>query len=195
MRLPTGAARCAVEQRSAAHQLFQPTCDKTSNPIRTSFRLAIANYLMLLFISPFLLLLIHVSCDLDLLDLVSVLPTSDGNRLKLVHATRSWRFGIPTFITMNNSMEAGHQNKLFGQIFNEHYSYYPDEEYTKESKKKGLFHGARAGDVRSAISPFLAHAHIVAQEKLLSDSHGNRGPYKWMLYGQIMLLKTVLVEL
>ena len=138
------------------------------------------------FLSPFLLLLTQASADLDLLDIVSVLPTSDGNRLKLVHATRSWRFGIPTFITMNNSLEASHQNKLFRQEFNEHYLYYPDEEYTLESKKKGLFHGARAGDVRSAISPFLAHAHFLAQAKLLNDSHGSGGSYKWMLYGKFM---------
>jgi hypothetical protein len=37
----------------------------------------------------------------------------------------------------------------------------------------GPQHAKRPGDLRSAISPFLAHAYLVNVSR----------PYKWMLYG------------
>ena len=119
---------------------------------------------------------------LTLDDLVSVIPTCEGSRQRILAATRSWRFGIRTFIATNASAErALFQSQLYGGPgFRETYAHFPDETYITDpvTNKKQRFHGARAGDWRSAISPFLAHAHYVAANA------SSQQRYKWMLYGR-----------
>ena len=110
--------------------------------------------------------------SLSLNDLAFAMPTSTS-RHSLVMATRAGREGVRTVIATNDTRAAlkdlvssgsmaGHSSETILE--------YPDEIYN--STLQGP-HAPRPGDVRSALTPFMAHAHF------LRTSH----QYKWMLYG------------
>jgi hypothetical protein len=111
-------------------------------------------------------------------DLIAVIPTCEG-REEIIAGSRAWRPGLRTFITTNvtrgppSSFNGDQQLIKETEVHGETYRTVADEKYVDGAR----FHGARPGDLRSAISPFLAHTHY----SKMSD------PYKWMLYGESCL--------
>ncbi|GAX82097.1 hypothetical protein CEUSTIGMA_g9525.t1 [Chlamydomonas eustigma] len=104
-------------------------------------------------------------------DFIAVIPTCEG-REEIISGSRAWRQGIRTFIATNASRHLPSfkkDNQTVESKDGETYRCILDEKYTSGVR----FHGARPGDLRSAISPFLAHAHYSNKSET----------YKWMLYG------------
>ena len=113
---------------------------------------------------------------LSMEDLVVAMPTFDG-RHPLALATRSWRASMRTIITTNDTRVAGRAAAQApggrvetGISSTETYLAYPDELGAFNSAR----HAPRPGDVRSAITPFLAHSHL----------RNTSQTYKWLLYGE-----------
>ena len=109
---------------------------------------------------------------LSVRDLVAAIPTFD-KRHGLTQASRAWRHGLGhSFIVTNATtvvcaaLSASRDNINFRET----YSHFPDR---PPSGTFGLTHDMGTWTIRSAIAPFLAHAHMV------KTSH----TYKWMLYG------------
>lgn len=122
------------------------------------------------------LCIVRVS-GLSMEDLVVAMPTFDG-RHPLVLATRSWRASMRTIVTTNDTRIAGVAAAVAqsggkmkeGGVSRETYLEYPDELIAVNAAR----HAPRPGDVRSAITPFLAHAHL----------RNTSQAYKWLLYGK-----------
>ena len=107
-------------------------------------------------------------------DLVAAVPTFD-RRHGLTQASRAWRHGLGhSFIATNASTEdvavlsASHEH----QLFRETYFHFPDR--PRNASFAGIRHNKGTWAIRSAVVPFLAHAHLLS----ISQS------YKWMLYGE-----------
>lgn len=124
----------------------------------------------------FMLINIHIlaSWSLSLEDVVVAMPTSTA-RHPLMLSTRSWRSSMRSVITTNDTQAAEifiQSNLAMLPIRQEIILGYPDEMFTGD-----LRHAPRGGDVRSALTPFLAH------DFFLKSAH----IYKWLLYGGIMI--------
>eukprot|EP00798_Chlamydomonas_sp_ICE-L_P001345 gene1344-32706_t len=95
---------------------------------------------------------------------------SDTSRMVLIQATRHWRTGpnlIRTFISTGAlEDEVKELNVKYGELYGETYMHVDDEQHAEGTRP----HSKRPGDLRAALSPFLAHEH-----------YGDT--YKWMLYG------------
>ncbi len=104
-------------------------------------------------------------------DLVAAIPTCEG-RETILEGSRAWRsssdHAIPTFIATNSSVDTADTQ----WTHKEFYQSYADER--QQAYDDGHEHGKRPGDMRSAMSPFLAHARFVKE----------RIEYKWLLYGR-----------
>ncbi|GAX82098.1 hypothetical protein CEUSTIGMA_g9526.t1 [Chlamydomonas eustigma] len=118
-----------------------------------------------------------VSCSLSnhnpLEDIVLAIPTS-ADRLKLVWESRSWRSSLRSVIVTNSTVDKLTSELQAGTSSHEAIYVYPDEVHSRQflPHNKQL-HAKRPGDLRSALTPFIAHQHFS------NSSH----QYKWMLYG------------
>ena len=154
--------------------------------------LAVAMVLLVLYSD-----LCYAGGELSLEDIVVAMPTST-TRHPMVLSTRSWRSSMRTVITTNDTlMTEGffrwggehrwtdlwcggwadgpqfhfilRENPAKAPCKQETVLGYPDEVYTPRAWR----HAPRAGEVRAALTPFLAHEHFVRSSQR----------FKWLLYG------------
>ena len=128
------------------------------------------------FLTVFIPDLCHAFGELSLEDIVVAMPTST-TRHPMVLSTRSWRSSMRTVLTTNETiMTEGffRENPAAAPSKQEIILGYPDEVYTPRAWR----HAPRAGEVRAALTPFLAHEHFVRSSQR----------FKWLLYGGYILI-------
>jgi hypothetical protein len=117
---------------------------------------------------------LSLSLHLELEDLVVAIPTS-AHRLDLVWESRSWRSSLRAVIVTNATQNIQPQESHADTSNQESMYVYPDEVHSQQSLPHSKqLHAKRPGDLRAALTPFIAHEHFMT----ISPQ------YKWMLYGE-----------
>ena len=114
----------------------------------------------------------QVCGELSLGDIVVAMPSSTA-RHSIMLSTRSWRSSMHTVITTNDTIETEdffRDNPASAPDKQETILSYPDEVYLPKRWR----HAPRVGEIRAALTPFLAHEHFVKSSQ----------SYKWLLYGE-----------